>query len=197
VGGLVLYPLGTVLALYTLSPLAFLANGTGVYLGWRATPGIRQPGELLADFRDPESSTSAGAGLVGSGLVGGAILGGLGAGVFAWISVETMSVFGLPVPLPAVGAGFGVSLGVGERGGAASGSIAAGLGIASIGLGFRLISWWMPPGYQSEPDVLLAVVALLGIYLTYNIGTGLSDEVSGGQTQPANSKSGEDVGATE
>jgi hypothetical protein len=180
VGGLVLYALGAFLALYTLSPLAFLANGVGIYLGWRATPGIRQPEQLIAEFRDPESSTTVSAGLLGSGLVGGAILGSiigaLGAILFAWISVETMSVFGLLVLLPAVGAGIGVSLGVGEHGGVVSGLVSAGLGIVSIGLGFRLISWWMPRGYRLEPGILLAVVPLLGVYLAYKLGTGLSPD---------------------
>jgi hypothetical protein len=55
VGGLVWYGFGSLLALYTLSPLFFLANAGGLYLGWRATDGIRQPAELLATVRDPDS----------------------------------------------------------------------------------------------------------------------------------------------
>lgn len=201
VGGLVWYAFALFLALYTVSPLAFLVNAGGMYLGWRATEGIHQPEELIAEFQDSSASSSQlGTGLLGSGLVGGviigAVLGGLGAAIFAWISVETKSVFGLFVLLPAVGAGFGVSLGVGERGGLISGVVAAGLGIVSIGLGFRLLSWWMPRGYTLEPDILLAVVPIIGIYLAYKLGTGLrTDSSTRESAQPTSGDSGEgDIG---
>jgi hypothetical protein len=178
------YVLASLLAAVTLSPLALLANLAGVYLGWTTTQRLRQPEDVLAEVDElSASSGDAGAGVPGarlrnSGLVGGAILGGVlglvGAIVFAWVSVQTRTVYGLLVLLPAVAAGLGVGLAVGDRGGTVSGLLAAGGGLLSVGIGFRLLSAWMPPFYELQPDLLLAVVPLVGLALAYKLGTGLA-----------------------
>lgn len=184
VAGVAWYGFGLILAVFTLSPLAFLGNVAGIYFGWAAMAGVKQPDEVVAELQALAGDEAGAdgaisvAGLVGSGLLGGIVIGGVlglvGAVVFAWFSVQTKTVYGILVLLPALAAGIGVSLGVGDDGGRVSGLLAAGLSILTIGMGFRLITWWMPPVYELEPDVLLAVVPLVGVYLAYKLGESTS-----------------------
>ena len=174
VAGLAWYVFGSLVSLYTVSLLALLANVGGIYLGWTTMQGVRQPDELVADLQDPSASAPGGE-LVGGGLVGGvvlgAVLGVLGAIVFAVISRTVEAVYGIFLILPAVAAGFGVSLGVGEKGGLISGLIGAGFGVGSIILGFRLLLWLLPQGYQlQDPSLTLLLPPLVGIYIAYRLG---------------------------
>ncbi|MFC6892153.1 hypothetical protein [Halopenitus salinus] len=192
VAGAVWYVFGLLVSVVTFSPLAILANAAGVYLGWTSTAGVPQPDEVLTDVQggstaDGRSDASFPEDLIGGGIVAGAILGAVlgvvGAVLFAWISVRTRTVYGLLLILPAVAAGFGVTLGMGERGDVVSGLVGAGLAVLSIVVGFRLLNRWMPPGYELQPGLLLAVVPLLGIYLAYRIAA--SSESEGGTREDA------------
>ncbi|SEH59437.1 hypothetical protein SAMN05192561_11058 [Halopenitus malekzadehii] len=158
--GTVWYVLGLLVALVTVSPVAIAATAVGTYLAWTATAGIPQPETVVAAAQGPSaaddrSDGSFPEGLIGGGIVAGIVLGIvldlLGAAVFAWVSVQTETVYGLLVILPAIAAGFGVAVGTGERGGLPSGLVAAGLAVVSIGVGFRLLNWWMPPSTSSSP----------------------------------------------
>jgi len=179
VGGLVLYGFMLLLALVTVSPLVLVGTAGGLYLGWTATPGIAQPDEVL----EAVSSGSGVTGLVGGGLVGAGVLGVglglLGAIIFAAVSVQTRTVYGLLLLLPAVAGGLGVGLGVGEEGGRLTGGIGAVAGLVGVLLGFRLLSWWMPTGYELQGDPLLLVVPLLGLVIAYRLGRGVkADEAA-------------------
>ncbi|SDX91506.1 hypothetical protein [Halopenitus persicus] len=183
--GAVWYVLGLLVALVTVSPIAIVVTAAGTYLAWTATAGIPQPEAVVAAAEGTSadadrSDASLPEGLVGGGIVAGivlgAVLGLLGAAVFAWVSVQTETVYGLLVVLPALAAGFGVALGAGERAGLPSGLAAAGLAVVSIGAGFRLLNWLMPPFYELQPSPLLAIVPLVGIYLAYRIGSSAAVE---------------------
>lgn len=174
VGGIIWYGFMGLVGVLTLSPLAVVVNAAGVYLGWTTAEGIQQPDEVFANLMDPDADAT-GTGIVGSGLAGGVVIGGilglLGAAVFAWVSVETQTVYGLLLLLPAVASGVGVAVGAGEQSGRVSGLLSAGVAVGSILVGFRLLSAWMPQGYQLEPSFLLAIVPLVGIYLAYKVGS--------------------------
>ncbi|WP_280535408.1 hypothetical protein [Halopenitus sp. POP-27] len=182
----------------SLGAIAILATAAGVYLGWTATAGVPQPEAVSAaaqgttadadrsdagavDTRAAETSIEE---IVGGGLLAGiglgAVLGVLGAVVFAWVSVQTQTVYGLLVILPALAAGAGVAVGVGDRAGRPSGLVAAALAVASIVVGFQLLDWWMPPFYELQPSPLLAIGPLVGIYLAYRIGSSAAVDADAG-----------------
>jgi hypothetical protein len=176
VAGLGWYLLAFLFAMLTVSPLAILGTGAGLYLGWAGTEGLRHPEDVLGDLpqvTDAEGTSGPIGGLLGGGIVAGIVLGAglglIGAAVFAWISVETRSVYGLLLLVPPLAAGYGVALGIGEAAGKVKGLVAAGVATVSILLAFRLLTSLMPQRYQLEPEPLLAIVPLVGIYAAYKL----------------------------
>lgn len=212
-GGFVLYGIGCYLAMSSASPLALLGNAAGVYLGWTGTPDLRQPAAVLASIRGrqggrpgSEASNAAPDRLVAGYLEGaivGGVLGVIGAAIFAWVSIQTETVYAVLGLLPPAAAGFGVALGVGRRGGLSSGIIGAVVGLLSINLGYQLLIRWMPPFYEYQPGAVDAIILIAGLYVAFKLGTG-PRVVTGGTAsdhgtavQPSADEDDEPTAATE
>jgi hypothetical protein len=193
VAGLGWYLITLLLAIVTLSPLAIVATAGGVYLGWSTTRDLRDPEAVLGELRraitEPDSPSGPLGELRGGGIAAGIVLGGtfglLGAVVFALVSVETRSVYGILLLVPPVAAGYGVATGIGEGSAKIKGLVAAGVATVSIVLAFRLLTSFMPQRYQLQPEPLLAVVPLVGIYAAYKLAA--SHSGTGEERQPAQS----------
>lgn len=110
------------------------------------------------------------------GSVVGAVLGIIGAVVFAWITTTTGWFIGLLGVLPLAATGYGMALGVRERGGIISGLLATVIGLILLGLGYGLIEDWLGPFYTYSFDHLDVITALIGAYVAFKLGTGIEVE---------------------
>jgi hypothetical protein len=202
-GGLVLYGLSLLLAILTVSPLAMLGAGAGLYLGWAATRDLQSPASLFEAVAASDGGASQ-SGFPGrfrdGGLLAGVALGGilglLGAAAFAWISVETRTVYGLALLVPPMAAGYGVAVGLGDTAPRLKGLVAAGVATASVVIALRLLTDMMPRGYELEPEPLLAIGPLVGIYGAYKIAA-TSQETPDGRTESAGSTAETPTGSSE